>query len=208
MTNEDLKRFYQLNSTLNMNTDFVRYDTAGNIQCNNPVNPKDVVNLQTLNAEVGKDALGTVNYKGKWISGDEIYTNDIAYVDNDECRIFYIALSDIASSTLSPLNDNTNWKELFEVVIAGQSLDLSVPAQTSSGLLTEAQLAFLQNSDNNYINLNDELYYLADKQDVSGYRVYSHAGQDNTNNFFIKCLTITLSTLGWTLTSIQLSSQV
>ena len=69
------------------------------------------------------------------------------------------------------------------------------------GSLTSQQLQILQADDSNYILLNDEIYRLADKQDASGYRVYMHTGQDNTKNFFTKSLTITISTLAWTLVS-------
>ena len=66
------------------------------------------------------------------------------------------------------------------------------------GTLTSEQLQILQADDSNYILLNDEIYRLADKQDASGYRVYTHTGQDNSN-FFTKSLTITISSRAWTL---------
>ena len=91
---------------------------------------------------------------------------------------------------ITNLSSTVNTK-VQEVVLTG----------TTGGTLTSQQLQILQADDSNYILLNDEIYRLADKQDTSGYRVYMHTGQDNTQNFFTKSLTITISTLAWTLVS-------
>ncbi len=79
------------------------------------------------------------------------------------------------------------------------------PSTATQGTLTDAQLALLQESDINYIILNDEIYRLADKQVDSGYLTYSHTGKDSVGAFFSKAITITISTLGWVLASKNLS---
>ena len=64
----------------------------------------------------------------------------------------------------------------------------------STGTLTDEQLAILQAGDYNYLIVNNEIYNLQDKQAQAGYLIYTHVGHDVTNGFFTKCLTITLST--------------
>lgn len=75
---------------------------------------------------------------------------------------------------------------------------------TTQGTITTEDLQLLTNSNSNYIILNNEIYLLMDKQLASGYLVYSHIGQDSTNNYFVKCITITLNTQAWVMTSTQL----
>lgn len=77
---------------------------------------------------------------------------------------------------------------------------LNAPTSATQGTLTQEEYDSLVDNDANYINFNNEIYRLADNR--NGYIVYSHVGQDNTDNYFIKCITITISTLGWVLTDI------
>lgn len=89
---------------------------------------------------------------------------------------------------------------------AGEPADIqSVTLQSGTqGTIATEDLATLQTSNSNYIIMNNEIYLLMDKQTSSGYLVYSHIGQDSTNNYFVKCITITISTQGWVMTSTQL----
>lgn len=76
--------------------------------------------------------------------------------------------------------------------VQAEAITLTIPGAT--GTLTDEQLATLQAGDYNYLIVNNEIYNLQDKQAQSGYLIYTHVGHDVTNGFFTKCLTITLST--------------
>ena len=80
------------------------------------------------------------------------------------------------------------------------------PASATSGTITEAQLTTLQASDQNYIKFNNEIYKLNDDQLNSGYLIYSHIGQDNSKAYWIKEISITISTRGWVLSKMQPAS--
>lgn len=103
-------------------------------------------------------------------------------------------------------------KESFDVqakhgkdgVSGGSPIIFEVPTGATNGTVTEQQLQQLQSNDNNYILLNNEKFYLMDKQSESGFLVYSHVGHDSTNNYFVKCITITISALTWVLNSLNL----
>lgn len=116
MKNEDLKRFFEDNKDIIDKNDFVRYDENKNIKVNDAHFPNDAVNLKTMEQHLGQ-AGAELNYKGLWISGDEIFTYDLVYVDTAKSRIFYRAINDIKSSTLSPDKDTTNWVEFLEVLL-------------------------------------------------------------------------------------------
>lgn len=84
-----------------------------------------------------------------------------------------------------------------------EDLPQSIELTGAQGTLTDEQYNTLTASNNNYIILEDEIYYLQDKRDTSGTRVYSHVGLDTVNNFFIKCISLTISTKAWSLHSKQ-----
>lgn len=88
-----------------------------------------------------------------------------------------------------------------------QSITISAPTTATQGTITSDELATLQENDQNYIIFNDEIFRLNDKQHESGYLVYSHNGHDTTGCFFQKCITITVSTLGWVLESQENASK-
>ena len=71
------------------------------------------------------------------------------------------------------------------------------PDSASTGTLTQEQFNILQESVKNYIVLANEIYILMDNQHESGVLTYSHVSQDNLMNYYIKCIVITISTLGW-----------
>ena len=66
-----------------------------------------------------------------------------------------------------------------------------------SGTLSQTQLDTLQQNLDNKIRCDNELYYLNDDQTTAGYIVYTHTGQDTSKDYFIKCITITISTKEW-----------
>lgn len=76
---------------------------------------------------------------------------------------------------------------------------IEVKEGATNGVLSTNQMEILESSNTSYIILDDEKY---DKQDIKtskGYLAYTHNGHDSTNNFFTKCITITLSTRAWVL---------
>lgn len=77
---------------------------------------------------------------------------------------------------------------------AGEKVQLTFPAGTTNGTLTEEQLAKLQANYQSCIEMvNDkELYYLNDPGHIEGYLTYSHVGIENSKAT-IKTLTITVS---------------
>ncbi len=81
---------------------------------------------------------------------------------------------------------------------------IEAPASATNGTLTEEQFTLLTANTRNRIILNNEIYNLNDPQVDAGYYVYSHLGEDSTHNFFAKCITVTISTRGWVLTSADL----
>lgn len=101
-------------------------------------------------------------------------------------------------------NGTKSWLDITPQPGSFEYITIDQPSSATSGTLQAAQLTTLQASDDNYIIFNNELYRLNDKQTNMGYLVYSHVGEDSTHNFYIKCITITLSTLAWSLTSIML----
>lgn len=80
-------------------------------------------------------------------------------------------------------------------------ITIDQPESATNGKLTSTQLATLQASKLNGIIFANERYILQDNQHESGFLVYSHVGHDSTGNFFVKCITITISTLAWVLSS-------
>lgn len=80
-------------------------------------------------------------------------------------------------------------------------LEIEAPTTATSGTLTTAQLQALQTNSMLRIKLNNEYYYLNDEESTSGMIVYSHTGYDTSGKD--KYLAITVSTLGWTLTTTE-----
>lgn len=95
--------------------------------------------------------------------------------------------------TIYVTNEPEKESEITNIVI-------DVPETAIQGTLSEKELSVLLNNNNNYIIFNNEIYRLNDKKDDLGYLTYSHIGADAANVFFIKCITLTLSTRGWVLT--------
>lgn len=91
-------------------------------------------------------------------------------------------------------------------VEAPKAVTFGVPDTATQGQLNSGDLATLQASDQNYIIFANELYTLQDKSHEEGFYVYSHVGHDTLNHFNVKCITITLSTQSWVLTTKQLVS--
>lgn len=72
------------------------------------------------------------------------------------------------------------------------------PSTATQGTLTVTQWNILQVNKGNCIMLNNEIYRLADNQNVSGLITYVHTGWDGTARKD-KSISITVSTKAWTL---------
>lgn len=107
--------------------------------------------------------------------------------------------------TLTPVNITYTDSSSDEIIVYaqnGQDAEFPMVSLTgTSGTLTAEQLHTLQSNDEAYIMCDNEMYRLADKQTSAGYLVYSHTGQDSTQNSFVKCITITISQSTWVMTS-------
>lgn len=72
------------------------------------------------------------------------------------------------------------------------------PTTATQGILTDTQWNVLQVNKGNCIILNNEIYRLADNQNVNGLITYVHTGWDGTARKD-KSISITVSTKAWTL---------
>lgn len=90
--------------------------------------------------------------------------------------------------------DQKIYETISTLPLGGEKVSLTFPAGASEGTITAEQLAVLQASESNYIEMvNDkELYYLNDNGHTDGYLTYSHVGIENSKAT-IKTLTITVS---------------
>lgn len=84
---------------------------------------------------------------------------------------------------------------------------INAPETATQGTLTENEVNLLLSANENYIIFANEVYKLQDKQVNSGYLVYTHTGKDSMNQFYIKCITITVSTFGWVLSTNNVASK-
>lgn len=98
----------------------------------------------------------------------------------------------------------------------GKSIEISldqnaefteVELSGASGTLDAGTLAILQRSNPSvYIKNDGEVYYYSDDMSSSGYLVFSHVGMTNSQQYFIKTITITISTLAWNKTEFQITT--
>lgn len=79
-----------------------------------------------------------------------------------------------------------------------KAVTIDSPASAVNGVITAEQLKTLQESDNNYIIFNNELYRLANKQHTADILSYTHTGWDGTA-IKDKSINITISTSAWAL---------
>lgn len=144
-----------------------------------------------------------ISYDGIWLgqssrgffSVGQISSEHTAYKHNK------IEMGDMrghttASLTLPEKRGTLALKEETQPTI--QAVTIDQPSTDTSGTLTSEQLTTLQASNQNYISFNNEEYYLFDKGHTEGYLTYSHVGIENGTHY-IKTITVTISTLAWTL---------
>lgn len=165
-------------------------------------------NTSTTNngSEVTFTGLQTIGYnvENEVIEGESTIELPIANSD-------YIELDTSDGTTLKFTLSDEVWDEVQNRIDEAQpaQVQITAPTTSTSGTLTVSQLNTLQADKGAYLMFNNEVYRLQDTQHVSGYLVYSHVGYDNnTSVYMIKCITITISTRGWVLTTKQVQSQL
>ena len=92
-----------------------------------------------------------------------------------------------------------------QLIISGddETVEITgVPAESTSGTLTEAQLSILQLNKRARIKFNSEYFYLNDDENVAGTLVYAHTGYNQGG--FDKYFTITISTRGWVISTVKI----
>ena len=101
--------------------------------------------------------------------------------------------------TIGVNDDNT------QLIISGddETVEITgVPAESTSGTLSEAQLSILQLNKRARIKFNSEYFYLNDDENVAGTLVYAHTGYNQGG--FDKYFTITISTRGWVISTVKI----
>lgn len=137
-----------------------------------------------------------------------IYLNQAKTVFHDVPNVS-IEIPIFAGKNVTIDADETNKKAVVKVEDMGSygvDIGVGLPASAINGVLTVEQLALLQSSENNYIMFQHEKYYLEDKGHVEGYITYTHTGYENST-YWIKSITITISTRAWVLNKVGLAGQ-
>lgn len=83
---------------------------------------------------------------------------------------------------------------------------INKPPTATAGTFTQEQLNKLLPPTNAFISFNGEEYYLSDDKTSSGSLIFTHVSGDTSDTFFVKSITITISTLGWVLTKKEIGS--
>ena len=83
-------------------------------------------------------------------------------------------------------------------------VNITANSTATQGTITSADLEVLQGNKSAVVRFNNELYYFMDDEYKSGYLTYSHVGVDSEAQW-IKNITITISSLSWVLTKVQVN---
>lgn len=128
-----------------------------------------------------------------------------AYYTYDGGTVFTAVVTEIGnlSVKLTQINKLFVWPNTDAVII--QPVSGNVPVQ---GTFSVSDLDKLQSNDNTIIMRDNERYMLMDKQHDTGYLIYTHVGHNSTNNFNVKCITITVNTRAWVLTEQKLAESI
>lgn len=134
--------------------------------------------------------------------GSSIYKLQSAYV-RDENTCVYSAADLSANGTAGITNVVVNMTTgKWNVESANLQNDIIyvelTPSTATKGTLTSSQWDILEKDKSNCIILNNEIYRLADNQNVAGLITYVHTGWDGTARKD-KSISITVSTKAWTL---------
>ena len=85
---------------------------------------------------------------------------------------------------------------------------INLPDTTTEGIFNEQELNILLGSKENKIIFNNEIYSLQDNQYETGYLVYTHIERKSIKEFFTKCITVTIDTKRWVLTTLEQQKQL
>lgn len=144
---------------------------------------------------------------GMTITGTmRVYTADdkSSYYDVESVSVEFPL---IAGDNVNIDVDETNKTVVIKSIRAiGVDIGASLPSSTEQGTLTAEQFAILTSDENNYIMFQHEKFYLEDKGHVEGYITYTHTGYES-NVYWIKSITITISTRAWVLNKVGLAGQ-
>lgn len=131
------------------------------------------------------------------------------FTEGEQEKVFTVTLPEVNVDTLSALIKGSSTVVVDKsedgstlVVRLDKSQEVQyvelTPASATKGNLTDAQWNILQANKGNCIILNNEIYRLADDQNVNGLITYVHTGWDGTARKD-KSISITVSTKAWTL---------
>ena len=113
---------------------------------------------------------------------------------------FVTIVQELGNSETQVMSQKTVTDALAKKPDGGIGVEIGVgsPSSTMNGTLTAEQLEILQANEDNYVMFQHEKYYLNDKGHTEGFLTYTHTGYEN-NTYWIKSITITISTLAWVL---------
>lgn len=137
------------------------------------------------------------NWMGAWVSDNEYHVDDIATYNGTA----YICIVAISGSTTPPPSDTSHWQVFAAAGDNGVNVITLSPDSAQEGTITAEQMQLLQANDNYIVSLNNENYFPMDKEHTAGTLVYTHVGQTNTSTYTIKCITFTIASNTWELTS-------
>lgn len=116
----------------------------------------------------------------------------------------------VQTNTLTPDLTESFWNTIDDKVgdAKPQEVQINAPTTATNGILPEEDLAELMNNKGAYLMFNDEIYRLQDVQHIQGYLVYTHIGYNNNlSEYTVKCITVTVSTRSWVLTTKVIENQ-
>ena len=95
----------------------------------------------------------------------------------------------------------------IEISLDQNETSTEVELSGASGTVDEGTLALLQRGNPSvYISCDNEIYYYSDNMSDSGYLVYTHVGMTNSNTYYVKTITIQISTKTWTRSQQQIGN--
>ena len=134
--------------------------------------------------------------------GSSIYKLQSAYVRDENTCVYSAAdlsLGGTAGITNVVVNMTSGEWDIESTNLQKDIIYVELtPSTATHGVLTSSQWDILEKDKSNCIILNNEIYRLADNQNVSGLITYVHTGWDGTARKD-KSISITVSTKAWTL---------
>lgn len=178
-------------------------DANGRMQVGAPAVGGDVANKAYVDSQTPK--IGTTTNKNNLTDIEYLGETDIPATPEtgkEYAITDLISYSDLDSDLQGKI-DATVTKAYVDTAVAAEGpastiVTLSAPDEATNGILTEAELASLQSSDNASIMFSHKKYTLGGKGHQEGYLTYTHSGYEN-NVHILESITITISTRAWVL---------